>query len=418
MLEVHYVELAKLKPWEDNPRLNDHAVDAVAKSIEHFGFNVPILCDENLTIIAGHTRWKAAGKLGMNSVPVILVPLTDTQRRAFPIADNKTAEIAEWDFPRLRDVLEQLRSEEVDLGELGFSDNGLRRLLCGKSVDEDHMPETEAEPETKSGDLWILGRHRLLCGDSRDKSYINLLTEGRQVDHVFAGPPYFNQREYAIWDNYEEYLLDMKKVVENCRHQLKDGGVIVWNIANDCSSHYDLASEHSRILRESGLLYLDTIAWVKSGGSFTTPRNFHIRRNRCYYPAFQWESLLVFQKPGEMPRMTSEAVAYMLSYQTNVWEIPAVTHQLEQYRHPAVCPVEIPYRCILAYTGDASSAFEPFGGSGTTLIAAEKAGREAYLMERVPEYCDQIVNRWENFTGEKAERLERALSDQEEKCLN
>ena len=129
MLEVHYVELAKLKPWEDNPRLNDHAVDAVAKSIERFGFNVPILCDENLTIIAGHTRWKAAGKLRMNSVPVIFVPLTDTQRRAFSIADNKTAEIADWDCPRLKTVLEQLRSEEIDLSSLGYCNEELRALL-------------------------------------------------------------------------------------------------------------------------------------------------------------------------------------------------------------------------------------------------------------------------------------------------
>ena len=129
MLNVQEIETSRLKPWEGNPRLNDHAVDAVADSIRTFGFNVPILCDQHLTIIAGHTRWKAAEKLGMTCVPVISLTMTDSQRRAFSVADNKTAEIADWDFPRLRDVLEELRSEDTDLGTLGYSNEELQALL-------------------------------------------------------------------------------------------------------------------------------------------------------------------------------------------------------------------------------------------------------------------------------------------------
>ena len=403
MLQVREVEVSSLSPWEHNPRLNDQAVNAVARSIHAFGFNVPILCDQNLTIVAGHTRWKAAKQLNLETVPVIVLNMTDAQRRAFSVADNKTAEIADWDFPKLRDVLTTLSSEDVDLGDLGFSDEELRRHLEGVGTDEDEIPVMEGEPQTRMGDLIVIGSHHLLCGDSRDTGMIKALTEGK-VDHVCTGPPYFNQREYAHWEDYQGYLLDMQKVVENCRDILEDGGVLVWNIANECSSHHDHTSHHSLLLEQSGLRYLDTIIWAKRGANYAIPRSFHIRRNRCYFPALQWEALLVFQKPGRMPKMTRDGMEYMVKCHTDVWDIPAVTNQLETYGHPAVCPVEIPYRCIQAYTGSNASVFEPFGGSGTTLIAAEKASRRAFVMERSPAYCDVIVKRWENLTGGKAER--------------
>jgi site-specific DNA-methyltransferase (adenine-specific) len=404
MLQVREVELSELRPWEDNPRLNDQAVSTVAQSIRTFGFSVPILCDQNLTIIAGHTRWKAAKELNLKAVPVIVLELTGAQRRAFSLADNKTAEIADWDFPKLREVLTELSSEDVDLGDLGFSDEELRRYLGTAGTDEDEIPEMKGEPQTSIGDLIVLGPHRLLCGDSRDTEMIKALTEGEKVRHVIAGPPYFNQREYAHWEEYQSYLLDMGKIIENCHDVLEDGGVLVWNIANECSSHRDHTSHHSMLLEQSGLRYLDTIIWAKRGANYAIPRNFHIRRNRYYYPALQWEALLVFQKPGSMPKMTHEGAEYMSKHHTNVWDIPAVTNQLETYGHPAVCPVEIPYRCLQAYTGSDASVFEPFGGSGTTLIAAEKASRRAFVMERNPVYCDLIVRRWQDLTGEKANR--------------
>jgi hypothetical protein len=129
-MKVQEIETDQLKPWADNPRVNDHAIDAVARSISSFGFNVPILCDQNLTIVAGHTRWKAAKKLDLSSVPVIVLDMTDAQRRAFAIADNKTGEIAGWDFPKLEQVLTQLQSEKLDLSSLGFPDAELLALLA------------------------------------------------------------------------------------------------------------------------------------------------------------------------------------------------------------------------------------------------------------------------------------------------
>ena len=196
----------------------------------------------------------------------------------------------------------------------------------------------------------------------------------------------------------------MKKIIENCRNVLRDGGALVWNIANGCATHHDHTSHHSCLLESAGLRYLDTIIWVKTGANYAIPRNFHILRNRRYYPALQWEALLVFQKPGDMPKMTSEGAEYMSHFHTDVWGISAVTNQIKTHGHPAVCPVEIPYRSIQAYTGGKGCIFEPFGGSGTTLIAAEKSGRRAFVMERNPGYCDMIVRRWEQLTGQKAQR--------------
>ena len=406
MLEVKEININNLHPWEKNPRINDHAVDSVAKSIRSFGFNVPILCDQNLTIIAGHTRWKAAHKLAMEEVPVIVIEMTDAQRQAFAIADNKTAEIADWDFPKLREILEKLRTEDIEIKSLGFSDEEIRRLILNEHDDENIIPEvSNTAVVTKPGDIYMLGNHRLLCGDSRNKDTVMLLTKGCSIDHIFGGPPYFNQRTYSHWEEYETYIEDMKQIIQNCHDILKDGATCVWNIANGCSTHHDHISHHSRLFEENGFQYLDTIIWKKTGANYAIPRNFHIMRNSCYYPALEWEALLVYQKPGDMPKMTREGRDYMSKYHTDVWEIPAVTNQVEQFGHPAVCPVEIPFRSIQSYTGNQGRVFEPFGGSGTTLIAAEKASRKAYLMELNPAYCDVIIKRWEMLTREKAVRI-------------
>jgi DNA modification methylase len=408
VLEVKEISLSSLKPWDDNPRKNNHAVEAVAESVRTYGFNVPIICDQNLIIVAGHTRWKAAQKLGLEKVPVIIIEMDDVKRRAFAIADNKTGEIADWDFPKLKEVLEILKLEDVDIKSLGFSNEELRRFLNDDSEEEDIIPDIDTDSIiTKYGDLYVLGNHRLLCGDSRNPKEISLLTEGTTIDHVFGGPPYFNQREYSHWNEYTSYIDDMRTIITNCCTLLKEGSVCVWNIANGCSTHHDHVSHHSKLFEESGFQFLDTIIWKKTGANYAIPRNFHIQRNSCYYPALEWEALLVYQKPGSIPKMTKEGRDYMSKFHTNVWELPAVTNQIEVYGHPAVCPVEIPYRSILAYTGSNALVFEPFGGSGTTLIAADKSSRKAYIMEMNPVYCDRIVKRWENITGDKAKKISK-----------
>ena len=154
MLRVCDLELSKLKPWKDNPRLNDQAVDSVVRSIRTFGFNVPILCDQNLTIIAGHTRWKAAKELGLEAVPAIVLEMTGNQRRAFSLADNKTAEIADWDFPRLRELLEELSSEDFDLSDIGFSEAELVAILADQQ--EPDWTEFEQRLSARGNDAYAL----------------------------------------------------------------------------------------------------------------------------------------------------------------------------------------------------------------------------------------------------------------------
>lgn len=159
MVQVCEIELSNLKPWDGNPRVNNQAVGAVARSIRTFGFNVPILCDQNLTIIAGHTRWKAAKELHLQTIPVIVIEMTDAQRRAFSIADNKTAEIADWDFPKLREMLEAMSSDDICLQDLGFSDRELAALLAEeKEVD---WTEFDRRLRTLEDDAYVLLRVKI-----------------------------------------------------------------------------------------------------------------------------------------------------------------------------------------------------------------------------------------------------------------
>ena len=159
------------------------------------------------------------------------------------------------------------------------------------------------------------------------------------------------------------------------------------------------------ILKDSGLRFMDSIIWVKSGPNFTVLRNAHILKNKIYYPTFQWEAFLVFQKEGSMPRMTYEGAKYMNQFISNVWEFSPISNSIEKMGHKDPLPIEFPYRFIQAYTQKNATILDPFGGSGTTLIAAEKAGRQAFLIERMPKFCDIAIARWEKLTGKKAERL-------------
>lgn len=397
-LRVRQVSVSELKAWEGNPRRNDEAVTAVVSSIERFGFNVPVLCDEHLNIIAGHTRCKAAQLLGLQRIPAIMLDMCQQSRRAFSIADNKTAQIAEWNWPALRVALKELAAEHVNLEDLGFNELELRDIL-GPDVQEDLLPEPGAKPLTKINELVRLGSHRLVCGNSADEGILEKLAEGREADLVFAGPPCFNQCGLGDWADYGKYSEDMAKVIGYCTQRMRKGGILVWHIANDSGRHLNMVAHHALSLEEAGLDYLDLVVWRKSTANYANPRNIQIKRNGYYLPASQWEALLVYKKPGAMQEMTSDARLYMMKHHTNVWDIANNTHQPGKYGHPAVCPVEIPFRCIQAYTGADGTVMDPFGGSGTTLIAAEKAGRTALLCERQPIYCDAAIARWETFTG-------------------
>jgi DNA modification methylase len=407
-MQVVEADVDALKPWEDNPRINDHAVGPVAESIRTFGFNVPILCDQNMNIIAGHTRLKAAQQLGLEKVPVIVLDMTEKQRRAFSIADNKTAEIADWDFPKLRDLLDELRSEDFDLNSLGFSDTDLRRMLFKrKGQDEDDIPEATEAARVKPGQIYALGEHRLICGNACEKATTELLLQNQQIDMIITSPPRFNNRGMGDWECFESFCADMERCVRALSGHLTESGVVFWTSGNSGMISSNLACLYARLFENSGLEYVDTIAWVKPGIKFTSHRTDHISKNSLYYPAHQWEPILVYKKPGAMRKMLADGQKYMLNFQSDVWEINAVNSPGNEFAHPAVAPIELPYRALQAYSGQGHIIMDPFAGSGTTLIAAEEAGaeRKAYLIEINPAYCDLAIERWERYTGRHAELL-------------
>jgi len=188
-------DIDSITPYDRNPRLNDHAVNAVAASLQEFGFRQPIVVDENHIIIAGHTRWKAAKKLGLKKVPVhVAVDLSPEQVKAYRLADNKTGELAEWDMDILPIELSELRDAGFDMGVLAFDEKELAKLLAAPvqtgDTDPDHIPEPPDDPITQKGDLWILGDHRLLCGDSANPDDVDYLLDGNIIDATVTDPPY------------------------------------------------------------------------------------------------------------------------------------------------------------------------------------------------------------------------------------
>ena len=299
-------------------------------------------------------------------------------------------------------MLETLRQEDIALSELGFSELDLRRIF--QDFHEDELPETCAlgSAEMKSGDKVTLGEHTLYCANSCERNAATDSIEAESISLCFAGPPCFNQRGLGNWDSEMGYNADMVCAMEIISRSLKQGGICVWHVGNDSSNHCDFMGAHSGFLQGAGLEYLDTLIWVKSTPNYGTKRSRHIQTSQHYYPAFQWEGLLVYQKPGPMPKMNKEAASYMMEHHTNLWEIPTLTNQVRHLGHPAACPVELVYRCMLAYSSAGDRVLDPFGGSGTTLIAAEKAGRTAVLLEVNPVFCDAIVRRWENVPEKSA----------------
>ncbi|HPQ68170.1 MAG TPA: DNA modification methylase [bacterium] len=404
MLNVQEIDPAQLHVWEENPRINDHAVDAVAKSIKQFGFNVPILCDQNHMIVAGHTRWKAAQKLGLRTVPVIQLEMTEAQRKAFAVADNKTAELADWDWPKLRDVFAELQKEDVDLQDLGFSNEELNRIL-DPDFDENQISLINTSSKINIGDLFQLGQHRLICGDASEDNIWQQIIPNTAIDLIIASPPRFNNLGLGKWGNISEYLSDIERVVQNLGNKLSPGGIVHWNIGNPSNLNTNLAIKHANFFESVGLQYLEMLFLSRPYAAFSTKRNVQIQKNGYYYPAHQCNPIWVYQKRGKMPKMTREGKNYMSNFPTDFWEINYVANQMKKLGHPGVTPVELPYRAIQAYSSKNSLIVDPFAGTGTTLIATEKAGqgRIANLIEINPVYCEIIIDRWQKYTGNKAE---------------
>ena len=425
-----------IRPYDKNPRNNDPAVDAVARSITEYGFRQPIVVDDDGVIIVGHTRWKAAKKLGLATVPVhVASGLSPEKARAYRLADNRTNEIAEWDFELLPVELGELKDLGMDLTELGWSTDEVAEIMAPAGttglVDPDDVPAPPDAATTQPGELIILGGeggHRLLCGDSSKVEDVDRLLDGQVIHLCNTDPPYnvkveprsnnaiaaglssfggafTGQQQGADVHRYPEKAKPTGKKLRAkdrplandfvtdgefdrllaawfgniARVLIPGGGFYIWGGYANCANY-------PPVLKANQLYFSQAVIWDKQHPVLTR-KDFMGAHEWCFYgwkegAAHRWFG------PNNIP---------------DLWHVKKVNPQ--SMVHLTEKPVELAKRAIEYSSKPGENVLDLFGGSGSTLIAAEQMGRRAFLMELDPLYCDVIVTRWEAFTGKKAQRV-------------
>jgi len=390
-LVVNYVNTDDLIPYSNNSRTHSESqIAQVAASIQEFGFTNPILIDEHQSIIAGHGRLMAAQKLKLEQVPTItLEGLTEAQRKAYVIADNKLALNAGWDDQALQAELERLKELDFDLELTGFDPDELAKLLEPEQVegltDEDDVPEVPDEPVTKEGDIWICGNHRVMCGDSTSIDAVEKLIDGVMPHLMVTDPPYGvnydpadGAKRAGIKNSVTGTVLNDDNADWTDAWALFRGSVAyVWHA--DKKGHIVADS-----LIKNGFDIRGQIIWAKTG-HILSRGHYHQMHEPCWYA------------------VRGDACWQGARDQDSLWRIGKDRKgEDKQTNHGTQKPVEVMLRPILNNSSVGQAVYEPFCGSGTTLIACEKSGRSCLGMELDPKYCDVIVKRWQDFTGKEA----------------
>ena len=390
-MKVEMMAVERLVPYARNPRQNDNAVDAVAASIREFGFRVPVVCDESMTLLTGHTRLKAAHKLGLKEIPVhVAENLTEAQKKAFRIADNKLGELAEWDNDLLALELEDLRMADFDLGTLAFDEGEVDELLASLDAtpegetDAGEVPEVQPEAISKFGDVWLLGRHRIMCGDSTDAGSVALLMNGERAQLMQTDPPYgvdYNNAERVnpgvanddmTGDELQAFL---EAIIRAALPNLDPHAAFyLWHPMLTQGTFFAAAAAADILIHRQ-------IIWAKP--SLLLGRgDYHWQHELCFYG---WVR-------GNRPPF------YGPRNQTTLWPMGKETSK----EHPTAKPVCLWLPPIQNHTKAGEVMYEPFSGSGSQIIAAEQTGRRCYAMELSPQYVDVAVRRWQQFTGKVA----------------
>ena len=410
---LHYLNPTTLIPYKKNARKHSKKqVKQIAISIEEFGFTNPILIDKQKNILAGHGRVEAAKHLNLEMVPCLYIEhLNEEQKRAYILADNKIALNSTWDEDLLSEELNAL--SKIDLGfdieTTGFSVAEIDLLIEDVQPEEDHDPKDDTLPQdvkkrVQAGDLWQLGNHRLICGDSLDTKTIDRLMDQQNARMVFTDPPYnvkidghvggkgnIKHKEFAFASgemSQSEFTNFLKRTFENLTYHSVDGSIhficMDWrHIREVMDAATDIYSELKNL-----------ITWVKDNGGMGT---FYRSRHE----------LIFAYKYGKAEHINSFELGQHGRYRTNVWEYRGAN--LEELKmHPTVKPVQMIADAMKDVSGRNDIVLDLFGGSGSTLIAAEKTGRHARLCEIDPGYCDIILARWEHFAKDDAVLLERA----------
>ncbi len=383
-LKIQEISINDIKMYENNPRNNDEAVKYVANSIKKFGFKVPVIIDKNHTIIAGHTRFKAAKKLNIENLPCLIADdLDDKQIKAFRLADNKVSELSDWNFELLNQELSKL--SDFSMSDFGFE--SLENIDFVEDVIEDEVPEIPEEPKAKYGDIYSLGNHRLMCGDSTIFNDIEKLMNGNLANLLLTDPPYNvnykskstnmqiqndNQNE----DSFYQFLYDS---FSNIYSFLKDdASFYVWYASKEVVNF-------SNSLKNAGFDVKQELIWNKN--SHVMGRcDYHYKHEPCLYG---WKASKKHNWYGNRKQTT----------------VVDFDKPLKNDLHPTMKPVGLFNYQIQNSSKPGDIILDIFAGSGTTLMACEQNNRKAFLMELDPKYVDVIINRWEKFTGKKAEKL-------------
>lgn len=388
-MELIYKSVDELIPYVNNPRNNDGAVDAVASSIKNFGFKVPIVVDKQNEIVNGHTRLKAAKKLGMEKVPCIIADdLSEEQVKAFRLADNKVAEIATWDFELLESELAEL--SDFDMSEFGFDISEFDSEDSQEVIEDDFEVELPEAPKTKYGDIYQLGNHKLMCGNSTKTEEVEKLMDGTLADVLLTDPPYntgikpknnSGRLNHFFNDDFtdEEWKDLLTMFTKNAFDFLKENSVAY--IFLDWRRNHELIIYLKRHFKLSNIIVWDKV--VHGLGSDYK---------------YTYELINVCKK-GKPNLITNNGEN---DYQ-DIWHIQRKIGKDDD--HATKKPIKLLER-ILNHTRDVGDkVLDLFGGSGSTLIACEQLNRICYMMELDPKYCDVIIKRWEEFTGQKAVKI-------------
>jgi len=381
--------IERLIEYARNPRKNDHAVDRIAAAIKEYGFRVPVIAKSDGLVVDGHLRLKAAKKLGLEQIPVILADdLTEAQIKAFRLSVNKVAEYAEWDIDLLKVELGDLQGMDFDLSLTGFDPGEIENFLAEKTdglTDPDATPEVPVNPVTVLGDVWLMGKHRLMCGDSTSVDAMQTLVQNQLVDMWLTDPPYNVayegktkdalkiQNDEMGNDQFRQFLRDACVTADAV---MKPGAVFyIWHADSEGYNFRGACHDARWKVRQC-------LIWKKST-MVMGRQDYQWKHEPCLYG---W-------KEGASHLWATDRK------QTTILEFDKPSRNGE---HPTMKPVALFAYQMLNNTKGGDVVLDSFGGSGTTLIAAEEHGRYARLMELDPKYCDVIIKRWQDFTGNKA----------------
>ena len=421
--EIVYLKVDELIPYINNPRDNSLAVDAVASSIKNFGFNQPIVVDKNKEVIVGHTRLLAAKKIGLESIPVIIAKnLDDAKAKAYRLADNKVSELATWDQEMLAMELEELGLIDIDMTEFGFADDEVQGFNLGDVVIDE--PEIDVSDDiityVKPGDVFKLGRHFLMCGDSTSDD-VDTLIDGNVIDLYITDPPYnvaYTEKTYSGTNNksrkhnkianddmpkeeFEEFLF--KAFFRSCDYLKLGGCFYIWYSSSS-------SLEFRNACQRAELDVRQTLIWEKNA-IVLGRQDYQHKYEPCLYG---------LKNNGEELQSDYEPIFYgWKTGQAHNWnndrkqsDILAFNKPLINDIHPTMKPVELFDYLIRNSTKKGDLVYDSFAGSGTSLIACENNGRTAYCMEYDPIYVQAIIERYQELTGTEAIKIKGDL-----KCL-